>query len=93
MATVTFETKPHSAYCRSCGKFEFDTKDIGHFHHDDEVSSCLRCEYLAKCPTCDNLMYVGGQLSYIQISELFIKRSRLNTWGVIVSTIIKLDEE
>lgn len=91
MATATFEAKTLSAYCNTCGKFELDTRDIGHFHNTKSVS-CLGCTYLAKCPKCDYIVYVGHQLMYIHLSELFVKRSALIE-GCIVSSNIKLGEE
>lgn len=89
MTKVTLEQKEHSACCNYCGRFEFATKDIGHFHRAGEVS-CLRCEYLAKCPTCENLVYVGERLSYIQLSELFVKRSDTDPWNNIISYVLPL---
>jgi len=37
MATVAILPKEHSSYCNTCGKFEFDTKDIGHLHDPKDV--------------------------------------------------------
>lgn len=91
MATTTFEARAHSAYCNSCGKFEFDTRDIGHYHHPDEAL-CLGCQYPVKCPTCDKIVYVGKHLSYIDLSELFTRRSII-IGGSIVSCTLKLGEE
>lgn len=91
MATTTLGARTHSAYCNSCGKFEFDTGDIGHRHLPDEVS-CLGCQYFAKCPTCDIIVYVRKHLSYIDLSELFTRRSVIID-DAIVSCTLKLGEE
>lgn len=91
MATTTLEAKAHSAYCEVCGKFEFDTGDIGHNHLPGEIS-CLGCQYFARCPTCDTIVYVGKHLSYIDLSELFTKRSLIID-DAIVSCTLKFGEE
>ena len=91
MAIAILTKKEHSTCCDTCGQFEFDTRDIGHLHHEGEVS-CLGCQYPVKCPTCDTIVYVGNQLYYIDLSELFTKRSII-IGDAIVSSTLKLDEE
>ena len=91
MALAISEKKELSSYCSICGKFEIDTKDIGH-QHDPKDVLCTGCTYLAKCPTCDNIVNVRGQLAYIHLSELFYKRS-IPIEGSIVSCMLKLGEE
>ena len=76
MASATLEAKAFSAYCGSCGRFEFETRDIGHLHNPREVS-CLGCQYLTKCPTCNNTIYVRELLKYIHLCELFTRRSAI----------------